>query len=118
MVKEDFKRCQQYVLFAKRNINAKTETQRLEHVLQYLFHKKQSIYPNVISVMEWYLGMITHVINNERINTTRSWIQSTYRQNISDEILKEMLTVLSTKNNRPPNYFEHALKQFLKKKDD
>ena len=67
----------------KRNINAKTETQRLEHVLHYLFHKKRSIYPNVISVMEWYLGMITHVINNER-----SWVQSTYRQNISDEILK------------------------------
>ena len=80
--------------------------------------QRKSIYPNVISVMEWYLGMITHVINNERINTTRSWVQSTYRQNISDEILKEILTVLSSKNNRPSNYFEHALKQFLKKKDD
>ena len=61
------------------------------------------------------MGMETHVINNERVNSTRSWVQSNYRQHISDDVLKATLTVLLGKDNRPPNYFEHELKHFLKK---
>ena len=34
--------------------------------------QRKSIYPNVISVMEWYLGMITHVINSE-LGTKHVW---------------------------------------------
>ena len=42
-------------------------------------------------------------------------MQNNYRQHISDDVLKATLTVLLGKDHRPPNYFEHALKHFLKK---
>ena len=85
-MKQEFQHCQTFVLYEKRNIDLQRETDRLEHIFQYLFIKKRSIYSNVILCMQWYLGMQTHVINNERVNSTRSWVQSTYRQHMSDDI--------------------------------
>ena len=114
----EYESMQKIVLFPNRLKNQEiTVGERVELIYQYTASTYGHKYPNVLRLLEWYTGLKMHMIDNERLNSKKTWILSSYRTNMSNDMLCAILRLQYGKDRVTSQLFHNALRLWLNKKN-
>ena len=89
---------------------------RMELIYHYIAKEYDHQFPNVLKLMEWYTGQKLHMIDNERLNSKKTWILSSYRTNMSNDMLCAILRLQYGSKHVTEKLFHVALDLWLNAK--